>query len=112
MNQTAIFQALASEVRLRALMLIAHEKEVCVCELVHALGAEQSKISRHLSAMKNAGLLTAHRKAQWVYYALNHNQEAWQQQIITAAIAGASNDPQIMKDRKRLKNMKKRPETC
>ncbi len=112
MNQTAIFQALAQELRLRALYLIAHEEELCVCELVHALEAEQPKISRHLTAMKNANILKAHRKAQWVYYSINQKQPEWQGKIIKATIEGAKDEPQLIEDLKRLQTMKNRPVNC
>lgn len=112
MKNTEIFQALSQELRLRALLLISKEGEICVCELMHALQAEQPKISRHLTAMKNANLLTARRQAQWVYYTINRELEPWQKRVVKAAIEGARCTPIALEDHERLATMKNRPVMC
>lgn len=109
MQQTEIFQSLSKDIRLRALLLLSKEQELCLCELEHALNSEQPKISRHMASMKTAGLVTSHRRAQWVYYSINPKLASWQTQIINGAIKGAQNDPQIKQDHQRLKTMKNRP---
>jgi len=109
MHQTEIFQSLSKDIRLRALLLLSKEKELCLCELEHALNSEQPKISRHMASMKKANLVTSRRAAQWVYYSINPKLAPWQTQIINGAIKGAQNDPQIKQDHQRLKTMKNRP---
>ena len=44
----AFFKALADEARLQILWLLFNRRELCVCELLAALGTTQSKTSRHL----------------------------------------------------------------
>ena len=58
MNLTAqsLFSALAHEIRLRSLLLLQAEGELCVCELTHTLGLSQPMISRHLALLREAGL--------------------------------------------------------
>ena len=68
MNAATILSALAEPVRLEALRLIWDGQEHCVCELMKALGASQSRMSRHMAAIKAAGLVTDRRDAQWVRY--------------------------------------------
>ena len=68
MHSTTIFSALAEPVRLEALRLIWDGDEHCVCELMKVLGASQSRMSRHMAALKSAGLVTDRRDAQWVRY--------------------------------------------
>ncbi|WP_137046193.1 helix-turn-helix transcriptional regulator [Pseudolabrys sp. FHR47] len=68
MNATTILSALAEPVRLEALRLIWDGNEHCVCELMKALGASQSRMSRHMATIKAAGLVTDRRDAQWVRY--------------------------------------------
>ena len=109
MQQTEIFQILSKDIRLRALLLLSKEQELCLCELEHALNIEQPKISRHMASMKKAQLVTSHRRAQWVYYSINPKLASWQTQIINGAIKGTQNDPQIKQDLQRLKTMKNRP---
>ena len=62
-----IFKALAEESRLRILALLMQE-EMCVCELENCLELTQSNASRHLTILKNAGILTSTKNAQWIYY--------------------------------------------
>ncbi|ELU10710.1 hypothetical protein CAPTEDRAFT_61490, partial [Capitella teleta] len=56
------FKMMADEVRLRSLLQIARQGELCVCELVAALDEPQPKVSRHLAQMRNHGLLSTRRK--------------------------------------------------
>jgi ArsR family transcriptional regulator, arsenate/arsenite/antimonite-responsive transcriptional repressor len=62
-------KALSDETRLRIISLL-YEKELCVCDITEALGVTQTKASRHLSYLKNAGLVSDRKHAQWVYYSI------------------------------------------
>ena len=64
------FHALSDETRLAIITLLTHG-ERCVCELTDTLNAAQSRLSFHLRALKDAGLVTDRREGRWVYYALN-----------------------------------------
>jgi DNA-binding transcriptional ArsR family regulator len=63
------FLAFSEEMRLRIIMLLTHG-ELCVCDIMDVLGEPQSKVSRHLSYLKNSGLITAKRVGVWMHYAL------------------------------------------
>ncbi len=65
---TAVFKALSDETRLQMLGLLLNEGELCVCDFVEVLGISQSKASRHLRHLVNAGLLDDRREATWVYF--------------------------------------------
>lgn len=66
-----IFQALADGTRIRIARLLAQTgEEVCLCELVDCLLEPQSKVSRHLKIMRQAGLLSAVKDGRWVYHRL------------------------------------------
>lgn len=62
--------ALNDETRLLLLKTIDREGALCVCELEAAFGMIQSRLSRHLKILKEAGFLTSERRGRWVYYAL------------------------------------------
>ena len=64
-----LFHALSDETRLQLLELLM-EGEKCVCDLTDALKAGQSRLSFHLKALKDTGLVTDRRDGRWVYYAL------------------------------------------
>jgi len=63
-----LFRALADETRLEMLALVTAHGELCVCDLEQVLGISQSKSSRHLRYLRNAGLLDDHRAGLWVHY--------------------------------------------
>lgn len=64
-----LFQALSDETRLRIVqMLVGGER--CVCDLQHAVGAYQSRLSFHLRKLKDAGLVTDRKEGRWIYYTL------------------------------------------
>jgi ArsR family transcriptional regulator, arsenate/arsenite/antimonite-responsive transcriptional repressor len=69
----ALFKALADETRLEILGLLASAgTELCVCEIEeHVKQLSQPTISHHLRQLREAGLVTAERRATWVYYALD-----------------------------------------
>ncbi len=70
-NPAVLFKALGDETRLRLIHLLLHtEHELCVCEMVDSLLLPQYQISKHLTLLKNAGLLQANRRGTWVYYHL------------------------------------------
>lgn len=70
-----IFKALGDETRLRLVNLFLQTAEdLCVCEMVDALGLPQYQISKHLTLLKNAGLLQAAREGTWVYYRLDREE--------------------------------------
>ena len=57
LNPLHFFKCIADDTRLKTILLIAHEDELCVCELVAALDVSQPKISRHLAVFRHAGFL-------------------------------------------------------
>lgn len=65
-----IAKALAHWVRIKIVDLLAEEGEKCVCELTEALDASQSAISKHLSTLKQAGIIDSRKEGLNVYYFL------------------------------------------
>ena len=61
------FKALADDTRLR-LLHILYRHELNVNELVSVLDMGQSRISRHLKILSEAGLLASRRDGLWVFY--------------------------------------------
>jgi ArsR family transcriptional regulator len=64
------FGVLADEARLKMLWLLFNHRELCVCDIMAALEITQSKASRHLAALRNAGLATDRKEGLWSYYSL------------------------------------------
>jgi len=75
-----VFKALSEEPRVRILHLLLHNKELCISDLEHILDFTQTKTSRHLSYLKNSGLVGSKKIDQWTfYYLLEENSEIIQQ---------------------------------
>lgn len=65
----AFFRGLADVSRLRILNLLLHG-ELCGCDIQYVLAATQSNVSRHLTYLKNSGLVLDRRAGYRVYYRL------------------------------------------
>ncbi len=68
--QAEVLKALAHPIRLAVIQFLSQE-EKCVCEIVNHVGTSQSNISKHLSLMKRAGILSDRKEGLSVYYRLN-----------------------------------------
>ena len=68
--QAEVLKALAHPIRLAIVQYLANE-ERCVCDIVGYVGTTQSNISKHLSIMKKAGILSDRKQGLSVYYRLN-----------------------------------------
>ncbi len=63
-----IFKALSDESRIRMIHLLLLNKELSISDFELILDYTQTKTSRHLISLKNAGLLGSRRIDQWVFY--------------------------------------------
>lgn len=69
-SASRVFHALSDETRLEIVAMLAGG-ERCVCDLMSALDAAQSRLSFHLKVLKDAGIVLDRRDGRWVYYTLN-----------------------------------------
>jgi len=111
LDTNTLFTALSNQIRLRCLMLMQVEGELCVCELMHALNLSQPMISRHLALLREDELVSDRRAGQWVYYSINPELDNWAKNILqTTSLANLKKAP-FSKDLSILKNMSNRPDT-
>jgi len=99
-----IFNALSDEKRLRILKLL-EGGELCVCDIVNALGESQPKVSFHLGVLKNAGLIMDRRHGRWTLYRLNDG-DMFRRFLILSALERIS-DEEIKEDKDRLREFLK-----
>lgn len=64
------FKVLSDEARLKIIWLLFNERELCVCDIMAAVGITQSKVSRHLATLRHAGLVADRKDGLWSYYSL------------------------------------------
>jgi len=103
------FQLLSDETRLRCLLLMQQQGELCVCELVHALGVIQPKVSRHLAMLRDAGIVDDRRQGQWIYYQLNPDLPNWARQVLEATTHETAKQEPFIHDLATLADMPNRP---
>ena len=65
----SVLKAFASEVRFEIVCLLA-QGEHCVCDLEAVLGLPQSKVSYHLAALREAGLVVSEQRGKNSFYRL------------------------------------------
>ena len=65
------FKALADETRLRILNILL-ERECCVCEVMQALDISQTRASRNLNALYDAGFLKMRKEGLWSLYSIDY----------------------------------------
>lgn len=65
------FKSLSDPIRLRILVLLQCEGELCVCDLMAVLKLPQSTVSRHLAYLKRHGWLDDRRNGVWMYYSIS-----------------------------------------
>lgn len=110
LNETdTFFKMLADSTRLRCLLLMQAEGELCVCELTHALNLSQPKISRHLAHLREAGVLVARRNGTWMNYRINPDLQGWALAILQTTLDGVRKTEPFISDRKILDTMVDRP---
>jgi ArsR family transcriptional regulator, arsenate/arsenite/antimonite-responsive transcriptional repressor len=65
----AITKALADPSRVRILLAL-RRRELCVCQITELFGFAPSTMSKHLSILHQAGLISSRKTERWVYYRL------------------------------------------
>ncbi len=109
MDAISLFKALSDQTRLRCLALLNGHKELCVCELTHALALPQPKVSHHLGTLRKAGLVCDRKEGLWIYYRINETLPQWCEDVIRAAVSGVQSEEPYASDNQALTEMPNRP---
>ncbi len=68
-SRERVFKALGDSTRLRIIKMLSL-KEMCVCEVMVALGLSQPNASHHLGILERVGIVKKIRKGKWAFYKL------------------------------------------
>jgi len=77
LTPTQLCKCLGDDLRLSLVCLLQGRGEVCVCDLVDAISAPQSTVSRHLAQLRQCELVVARRQGTWMHYRINPELPAW-----------------------------------
>lgn len=116
MKDTArFFKVLSDEARLQMLWLLFHNRELCVCDFMEVMEITQSKASRHLAALRNAGLATDRKEGLWSYYSLRPIENSLAEEhlkLLKASLAKRADAKQLLAKLNAWLKAKKGNETC
>jgi ArsR family transcriptional regulator len=97
------FKALSDETRLRILNLLL-ERECCVCEVMQALEISQTRASRNLSALYDAGFLKLRKDGLWSLYSIDREgMKEHFHDVVEAVMKGLEGNKEAVMDRERLR---------
>jgi len=98
------FKTLSDETRLRILNVLM-ERECCVCEVMQALDISQSRASRNLVALYDAGFLKVRREGHWALYLIDkEGLKEYYIDLIEAVRKALEGNETALLDQQRLKN--------
>jgi ArsR family transcriptional regulator len=89
-----LMKALGEETRLRILNLLLHQGAMTTSDLEFILDLTQTKTSRHIAYLKNAGILSAKKEDKWVLYSIKDEVI----EIISQILSFVEKDSQLVQD--------------
>ena len=102
-DKVKAFKALSDETRLRILNVLT-VRECCVCEVMQALDISQTRASRNLAALYDAGFLKLRKDGLWSLYSIDREgMSDYLNDLVQAADRALEQNEVARLDRERLK---------
>jgi ArsR family transcriptional regulator len=105
------FKTLSDETRLRILNLVA-ERECCVCEVMQALQISQSKASRGLTTLYDAGFLKQRKDGLWSLYSIDTEMKDYLSELTEAVRKALKKEKTAAQDIVRLRKAERVGPRC
>ena len=104
-----VSRSIADTTRVRILKML-EPGELCVCQITAILGLAPATVSKHLSLLNIAEMLSKRKEGRWVYYRLStHDFSPYAQSVLKLMEGILDDDPVIAEDKKRLDKVKAVP---
>ena len=101
------FKALSDETRLRILNILL-VRECCVCEVMEALEISQTRASRNLNILYDAGFLKSRRSGLWSFYSIDKESMKESDFHLSDTVKkGLAHNPTAIQDIKRITGLEK-----
>ena len=111
-DSVKVFKALSDETRLRILNLLL-EGECCVCEVMQVLNISQTRASRNLNILYDAGFLKVRREGLWAHYSIDEsNLDEYRSLLLSAVDVGLKQNAIASRDREHLKEVRPAGTKC
>jgi DNA-binding transcriptional ArsR family regulator len=105
----AALKAAGDPTRTRILKLL-ESGPLCVCQVQAVLGLAPSTVSKHLTLLRAAGLVSDRRDGRWIHYALAVEERNPYARAVLALLRGPlDRESRILEDRRRLRQVKSVP---
>ncbi|MFC1586097.1 ArsR/SmtB family transcription factor [Fibrobacterota bacterium] len=102
----AITRALSDPKRVRVLSALKN-RELCLCQITELLNLAPSTVSKHLSILRQAGLVVSRKEERWMYYRLPPKPDAQAKNALDWAMRSVTNTQSIKRDREKLRRILK-----
>lgn len=98
MKETArLLKLLSDENRLRIILLLSR-KELCVCQIMGVLGVSQPLVSRNLSLLSSAGLLSERKDGKLSFYSVRKDTPRTAEKVIKIIRDELKDDSVVLED--------------
>ena len=104
MEITGLYKCMSDPQRIRILSLL-EDGPLCVCHLSEILGMDQVRLSKQLRYLKDQGVATAERSAQWMIYSLADSVDGLLSENLRCLRSTERDDLPLSADRKRRKKL-------
>jgi DNA-binding transcriptional ArsR family regulator len=105
----AVLKAAADPNRARILKML-EGGQLCVCQIVAALGLSESTISKHLSVLRAAGLVEERKEGRWVYCRLAESAvNDCALPLLSLIAAWLTKDATVLADARRIARIRRIP---
>ncbi|HZV81220.1 MAG TPA: metalloregulator ArsR/SmtB family transcription factor [Geobacteraceae bacterium] len=101
-HHAQLLKALSDPIRLRIVLLLQSEGELCVCDLMAVLKLPQSTVSRHLAYLRKTCWVDTRREGVWMHYQLSRESCQMCRELLDTLRKNVSTLPEALSDRKAL----------
>lgn len=106
------FKAVSDETRLRMLSLLL-ERECCVCEVMQALNISQTRASRNLNVLYDAGFLQMRKEGLWSLYSIDkQGMGDYLSHLVEVVNKALEGNETAVRDRERLRQARRLGPGC
>jgi len=101
-------KAISDETRIRIMKILLEKENLCVCEIMQALDITQTRASKNLRILKDAGFVVDKREGSWIHYSVNKDTTNKYCEAISSLIKEWLNDSELVaEDKIRLAESRK-----
>ncbi len=110
-KQEKIFKALSDSSRIRIVKML-QRKPLCVCEIREILNLATSTVSKHLSILRDAGLIVDWKDGKWINYKINPEPDPLTSNALLYIQMQIEDDETIRNDRKKVNGVDRNVLCC